>query len=114
MQANLLLDYPLPASLGSSASGLAFNAKVHYMGSRAADMSNTLHTGSYTTLDLGTRYAFHVAKFPWVARFGVSNATNERYWASVYTGSPGATSAAAESLYAGLPRIYHFTLSMEF
>lgn len=114
LQANLLLDYRLPASLGSFASGLAFNANVHYMGNRAADMSNTLHTGSYTTLDLGTRYAFHVAKFPWVARFGVSNATNERYWASVYTGSPGATSAAAESLYAGLPRIYHFTLSMEF
>lgn len=44
----------------------------------------------------------------------MSNATNERYWASVYTGSPGATSNAAESLYAGLPRVYHFTFSAEF
>lgn len=114
LQANLLLDYRLPSSLGAFASGWAFNANVHYMGNRAADMTNTLHTGSYTTLDLGTRYAFHVHHFPWVVRFGVSNATNERYWASVYTGSPGATSGSAESLYAGLPRIYHFTFSAEF
>ncbi|WP_395372277.1 TonB-dependent siderophore receptor [Komagataeibacter diospyri] len=114
LQANLLLDYRLPASLGSFASGWAFNASVHYMGNRAANITNTLHTGSYTTLDLGTRYAFHVSRFPWVARFGVSNATNERYWASVYTGAPSGTSGAASTLYAGLPRVYHFTLSLEF
>lgn len=114
LQANLLLDYRLPASLGSFASGWAFNASVHYMGNRAANVTNTLHTGSYTTLDLGTRYAFHVAKFPWVARFGVSNATNERYWASVFTGAPSGTSGASSTLYAGLPRVYHFTLSLEF
>ena len=114
LQANMLLDYRLPASLGSFASGWAFNANVHYMGNRAANLTNTLHTGSYTTLDLGTRYAFNVVRFPWVVRFGVSNATNERYWASVFAGSPGAVSSTPETLYAGLPRIYHFTLSMEF
>ena len=114
LQANVLLDYRLPASMGTFASGWAFNASVHYMGNRAANITNTLHTGSYTTLDLGTRYAFHVARFPWVARFGVSNATNERYWASVYTGAPSGTSGAASTLYAGLPRVYHFTLSLEF
>lgn len=114
LQANLLLDYRLPSSFGSFASGWAFNANVHYVGNRAANITNTLHTGSYTTLDLGTRYGFHVAKFPWVVRFGVSNATNERYWASVYTGAPSGTSGAASTLYAGLPRVYHFTLSMEF
>jgi iron complex outermembrane receptor protein len=114
LQANLLLDYRLPSSLGSFASGWAFNANVHYMGNRAANVTNTLHTGSYTTLDLGTRYAFHVARFPWVLRFGVSNATNERYWSSVYTGAPSGTSGAGSTLYAGLPRIYHFTFSAEF
>ncbi|MFT9087517.1 MAG: TonB-dependent receptor [Acetobacter okinawensis] len=114
LQANILLDYRLPSSLGSFASGWAFNANVHYMGNRAANITNTLHTGSYTTLDLGTRYGFHVARFPWVVRFGVSNATNERYWASVFTGAVAGTSGAASTLYAGLPRVYHFTLSMEF
>ncbi|MFT8417985.1 MAG: TonB-dependent receptor [Acetobacter sp.] len=114
LQANMLLDYRLPASFGNFASGWAFNANVHYMGNRAANITNTLHTGSYTTLDLGTRYGFHVARFPWVVRFGVSNATNERYWASVFTGAVAGTSGAASTLYAGLPRVYHFTLSMEF
>lgn len=114
LQANMLLDYRLPASLGSFAPGWAFNANIHYVGNRAADYANSLHTGSYTTLDMGTRYAFHVSKFPWVVRFGVSNATNERYWASVYPGSVGGTSGNQSTLYAGLPRVYHFTLSMEF
>ncbi|GBQ89634.1 TonB-dependent ferric iron siderophore receptor [Acetobacter nitrogenifigens DSM 23921 = NBRC 105050] len=114
LQASILLDYRLPASLGAFASGWAFNAGVHYMGNRAANVTNTLHTGSYTTLELGTRYAFNVYRFPWVVRFGVSNVTNERYWASVYTGAPSGTSGAASSLYAGLPRVYHFTLSAEF
>lgn len=85
------------------------------MGNRAANVTNTLHTGSYTTLDLGTRYAFRATKkLPMVLRFGVSNVTNERYWASVYTGAPSGTSGASSSLYAGLPRVYHFTLSAEF
>ncbi|OUJ07766.1 TonB-dependent siderophore receptor [Acetobacter malorum] len=115
LQANLLLDYRLPASLGSFASGWAFNANVHYMGNRAANVTNTLHTGSYTTLDLGTRYTFRATeRLPMVLRFGVSNATNERYWASVFTGAPSGTSGASSSLYAGLPRVYHFTLSAEF
>ncbi|GBQ62512.1 TonB-dependent ferric iron siderophore receptor [Ameyamaea chiangmaiensis NBRC 103196] len=114
LQASTLLDYRLPATLGAFASRWAFNAGVHYMGNRAANVTNTLHTGSYTTLELGTRYAFRVARFPWVVRFGVSNATNERYWASVYTGAPSGTSGAASSLYAGLPRVYHFTFSAEF
>ena len=115
IQANVLLDYRLPASLGPIASRAAFNANIHYVGSRAANIQNNIFTGSYTTLDLGARYAFRVVNFPWVARFGVSNATNEHYWASVYAG-PGANTngASASSLYAGLPRIYHFTLSMEF
>ncbi|MCX2560139.1 TonB-dependent siderophore receptor [Acetobacter farinalis] len=114
LQANLLLDYRLPAALGAFASGWAVNANVHYMGNRAANVTNTLHTGAYTTLDLGVRNTFRAAKLSWVVRFGVSNATNARYWASVYTGAPSGTSGAASSLYAGLPRVYHFTLSAEF
>ncbi|GAJ27912.1 TonB-dependent receptor [Acidomonas methanolica] len=114
LQASMLLDYRLPSTLGAFASGWAFNAGVHYTGNRAANVTNTLHTGSYTTLELGTRYAFHVVRSPWVARFGVSNVTNERYWASVYTGAPSGISGASSSLYAGLPRVYHFTLSAEF
>ena len=110
----MLLDCRLLAALWSFASGWAFNANLHYMGNRAANLTNTLHTGSYTTLALGTRYGFHVAGFAWMVRFGVSNATNERYWASVYMGTPSAASSSTSTLYAGLPRVYHFTLSMEF
>ncbi|MEE8664228.1 MAG: TonB-dependent receptor [Acetobacter sp.] len=114
IQANILLDYRLPASMGPIASRFAFNANVHYVGNRAANIANTLYTGDYTTLDLGTRYAFSTAQYPWMIRFGVSNVTNERYWASVYPSATGSGSGATSSLFAGLPRVYHFTVEADF
>ncbi|MFT9399922.1 TonB-dependent receptor [Acetobacter sp.] len=115
VQANVLLDYRLPASLGNVASRLAFNANVHYVGRRAANVQNTTFADSYVTLDLGTRFAFRAAHHPWMARFGVSNATNARYWASVYpTSLNGASASANNSAYAGLPRTFHFTLEADF
>lgn len=115
VQANLLLDYRLPRTLGDFASRLAFNANVHYTGRRAANVQNTTFAASYVTLDLGTRFAFRAAHHPWMAHFGVSNATNERYWASVYpTSLNGANANANNSAYAGLPRTFHFTIEADF
>jgi len=115
VQANVLLDYRLPASTGDIASRLAFNASVHYTGRRAANLTNSTYAASYVTLDLGTRFAFRAARHPWMARFGVSNVANERYWASVYpTSINGASATANNSAYAGLPRTFHFTLEADF
>ena len=52
-----------------------------------------------------------------MARFGVTNVANERYWASVYNGTAAGTAVTAagtSAAYAGLPRAYHFTLEADF
>ncbi|MCE2565183.1 TonB-dependent siderophore receptor [Komagataeibacter sp. FNDCF1] len=117
LQANVLLDYRIPFATGFALNGLAVNANVHYTGRRAADVYNTTYAGSYVTLDMGVRYPFRAARHPWMARFGVTNVANERYWSSVYNGtyaSSSATSTGTSAAYAGLPRAFHFTLEADF
>ncbi|GBQ28463.1 TonB-dependent receptor [Gluconacetobacter azotocaptans] len=117
IQSNILLDYRLPIPHGAFASGLAVNANVHYVGRRAATVTNSAFADSYVTLDLGTRYPFFVARHPWAARFGVSNVTNEQYWSSLYPATNNgslSTTQAGSSAYAGLPRTFHFTLEADF
>ncbi|GBQ89632.1 TonB-dependent ferric iron siderophore receptor [Gluconacetobacter johannae DSM 13595] len=117
IQSNILLDYRLPIPHGSFASGLAVNANVHYTGRRAATVTNSAFAGSYTTLDLGARYPFFVARHPWMVRFGVNNVTNEQYWASLYPATANGslnTPMIGSSAYAGLPRTFHFTLEADF
>ncbi|WP_227672661.1 TonB-dependent siderophore receptor [Komagataeibacter sp. FXV3] len=117
LQANVLLDYRIPFSQGFALNGLAVNANVHYTGRRAADVYNSTYAGSYVTLDMGARFPFRAAKHPWMARFGVTNVANERYWSSVYNGTAAGTAVTAagtSAAYAGLPRAYHFTLEADF
>ena len=117
LQANVLLDYRLPFAQGFALNGMAVNANVHYTGRRAADIQNSTYAGSYVTLDMGVRYPFRAAKHPWMARFGVTNVANERYWSSVYNGTAEGTNVTAggsSAAYAGMPRAYHFTLEADF
>ncbi|MCJ8353015.1 TonB-dependent receptor [Novacetimonas hansenii] len=117
LQANVLLDYRVPFAQGFALNGLAVNANVHYTGRRAADVYNSTFAGSYVTLDMGVRYPFRAGRHPWMARFGVTNVANERYWSSVYNGTAEGTSVTAagtSAAYAGMPRAYHFTLEADF
>lgn len=109
VQANILLDYH-----PGWARGGAVNASVHVVGRRAADNENRSFVASFTTLDLGTRYGFHVYRVPMVIRFGVSNVTNARYWASVYPSSVDGGTNATNSAVADLPRSYHATTEIDF
>ncbi|CAP55891.1 TonB-dependent receptor [Gluconacetobacter diazotrophicus] len=117
VQANILLDYRLPIPHGAFASGLAVNANVHYTGRRAATITNSAYADAYATLDLGIRYPFFAAHHPWAARFGVTNVANTQYWSSLYPASNNGSlnnDTGASSIYAGLPRMFHFTLEADF
>ncbi|GBQ90309.1 TonB-dependent ferric iron siderophore receptor [Asaia krungthepensis NRIC 0535] len=109
VQASMLLDYHPDWMRGG-----AVNASVHYVGRRAADNENRQFVGSFATLDLGARYGFHVYNTPMVIRFGVSNVTDARYWASVYPSSTDGGTGATNSAVAGLPRTYHATTEIDF
>lgn len=79
VQANLLAEYSLP-----SLPQWVYSANVHYTGKRAANDTNTAWAGSYTTLDLGTRYSTKINRVPTTLRLAVNNVTNEHYWASIF------------------------------
>ncbi|AFJ48676.1 TonB-dependent receptor [Shimwellia blattae] len=92
VQANMLMEYSLP-----SVPQWVYSANVHYTGKRAANDTNTSWAGSYTTLDLGTRYTTKINNVPTTLRIAVNNVTNEHYWASIFpsgtdgeNGSPSA------------------------
>ncbi len=113
VQTNFLVDYRLPLPRDHVLYGMAFNITLHYTDRRAANNYNTSFAKGYFTADLGTRYAFHIYKIPFAARFNVENITNKHYWLSIYpTSINGGT--ANNSAYAGLPRTYHFSLAVDF
>ncbi|RUT27534.1 TonB-dependent siderophore receptor [Asaia sp. W19] len=109
VQVSLLLDYHPNWMRGG-----AVNASVHHVGRRAADNENRQFAAAFTTLDLGARYGFHLYRVPMVLRFGVSNVTDARYWASVYPSSSDGGAGATNSAVAGLPRTYHATTEIDF
>ncbi|WP_442959646.1 TonB-dependent receptor [Providencia sp. PROV182] len=79
VQANMLVEYSLPTM-----PELVYSANVHYTGKRAANDTNTSWAGSYTTLDLGTRYSTKINQVPTTVRLSVNDVTDERYWASIF------------------------------
>ena len=109
VQASMLLDYHPQWMRGA-----AVNASFHVVGRRAADNENRSFAASFTTLDLGARYGFHVYRTPMVLRFGVTNVTNVQYWASVYPSSIDGGTNATNSAVAGLPRSFHATTEIDF
>ena len=91
-QANLLMEYSLPAM-----PQLVYSANIHYTGRRAANDTNTSWAASYTTLDLGARYSTKIDQLPATFRIAVNNVTNKHYWASIFAtdtdGNQGSSSA---------------------
>jgi iron complex outermembrane receptor protein len=110
VQANLLAEYQIPFLPNA-----VLEANLHYVGDRAANARNTAKAEGYTTLDLGSRYTFHVCDNPVVARLMVSNVADARYWDSVYTGGGWTgTSAASGTAYLGDPRTIKLSVTMNF
>lgn len=113
VQVNFLIDYQLPVAKDHVLYGMAFNINLHYTDRRAANNYNTTFAKGYFTTDMGVRYPFRVCNIPLAARFNVNNVTNKHYWMSVYPSSiNGGT--ANNSAYAGLPRTYQGSLTVDF
>ncbi len=110
--ANWLTEYDI-----AMVPGLSVNANVHYVGNRAANTTNTVWLGSYTTLDLGAKYTTkHFYGKELTVRLNVDNITDERYWASAFSGNySGATSSSeGGSAFLGNPLQARLTTSIAF
>ncbi len=108
VQSNLLVEYNLP-----SMPELVYSANLHYTGKRAANNTNSTWAGSYTTLDLGTRYSTRISNVPATLRLMVNNVTNERYWASIFPGDTDGSGSSA-SAFAGTAREVRASVTFDF
>ncbi|MCW1874273.1 TonB-dependent siderophore receptor [Erwinia sp. INIA-01] len=108
VQSNLLVEYNLP-----SMPELVYSANLHYTGKRAANNTNSTWAGSYTTLDLGTRYSTRIGNVPATLRLMVNNVTNERYWASIFPGDTDGSGSSA-SAFAGTAREVRASVTFDF
>ena len=106
-QANLLMEHKV-----SPVPGLVVDANLHYTGKRAADAANTHHARSYTTLDLGARYITRAFGRSAVLRLAILNATDERYWLSIFPGDING-SVGANSAFLGTPREIRLSASID-
>ncbi|HFZ8995717.1 TPA: TonB-dependent receptor [Citrobacter freundii] len=108
VQGNILFEYNLP-----SVPSVVYSANVHYTGKRAANDTNTSWADSYTTLDLGLRYNTRIKDVDSTWRVGVTNVTDEHYWASIFPGDINGA-GGSESAFPGPGREVRASVSFDF
>lgn len=83
---------------------LTLSASAMHSGSQWVDTQNTQKIPSWTRLDLGLRYSTKIASNKVTFRANVINATDKRYWSSVWNGSTSI----------GAPRSYRLSMQIDF
>ena len=77
--------------------GLSLTGGIYRTGAQWANDANNDRLPSYTTADLGLRYATEFAGRATTLRLNVNNVTNKRYWMnSYYAGSPRSVAFSAQ------------------
>jgi iron complex outermembrane receptor protein len=79
LTANIGLDYALAA-----VPGLELSSRVNYTGSQWLSADNSLKLDSWTTLDLGAKYASRLGAMPVVLRAYVTNVADKAYFESAW------------------------------
>ncbi len=102
-QANLNVEYDLPA-----VPGLTVDGRIVHTGSQYVNAANTVSLDAWTRLDLGARYSLDVSGRPVTLRARVENVTDENDWLSA-GGYPG-----ANYLVLGAPRTFIVSASVDF
>ncbi len=98
--ANLGMDYALPALPALTLSG-----RVNYTGAQWLLADNTLKLPSWTTLDLGLRYAMQLGATPVVLRAFVTNVADKEYFESAW---------GAARVNLGAPRAARLSAAFDF
>lgn len=89
--AKVYAEYALPVP------GLTLTGGLYHTGRQWADDANTDRLPSYTTADLGLRYALRAAGRPLTLRLYARNLANRSYWASSnYLGAPRSIAFSAQ------------------
>ena len=91
-----------------SAMGLNFNASYRLTGKMYLDDANSKETAGYELLDVKAGYGFYILKkVKMEVNFGIQNALNEKYAASILPNAVGFGSTPARYYYSGNPVNYY-------
>ncbi|MFM2481409.1 TonB-dependent receptor [Celerinatantimonas sp. YJH-8] len=108
-QANVLANYKFMALPGFSV-----NTNVHYVSKRAADATNEVWAGSYTTLDLGAKYVTNkIYGKKLTVRLNATNLFDRKYWAAFFPRNEYGSSAT-NTAFLGEPRQLRLSGTIEF
>lgn len=92
VMAKLYSEYEL-----SAVPGLSLTGGVYHVGRQWATATNTARLPSFTTIDVGLRYATRVSGKPVSFRLNANNVADRDYWLnSYYLGSPRSVAFSAE------------------
>lgn len=93
--AKLYTEYELPF-----VPGLSLTGGIYHVGKQWATATNTSRLPSFTTVDLGLRYAIKVSGKPVSLRLTVNNVANRDYWLnSYYLGNPRSVAFSAQMAF---------------
>ena len=93
--AKLYTEYELPF-----VPGLSLTGGIYHVGKQWATATNTSRLPSFTTVDLGLRYATKVSGKPVSLRLTVNNVANRDYWLnSYYLGNPRSVAFSAHMAF---------------
>ncbi|MFZ6648305.1 TonB-dependent siderophore receptor [Undibacterium sp. TJN25] len=87
--------------------GLKLNAEVLYSGDKAFSPDNSVTVPGYSVMNLGARYATHIAGTATTLRFNVDNVFDKFYWRDV-------TQSLGGYLFPGAPRLYKVSAQFDF
>ncbi|ATQ76481.1 TonB-dependent siderophore receptor [Massilia violaceinigra] len=100
LTANIGVDYAIAA-----VPGLELSSRVNYTGSQWLSQDNALKLDSWTTLDLGARYATRFGAMPVVLRAYVTNVADKEYFESAW---------GAGRVNVGAPRAVRLSAAFDF
>jgi iron complex outermembrane receptor protein len=100
-----------------SKTGFTFNSSYLNVGQMYLNDANTLSSEAYSLLDVNLKYEMDVLKnFKIILNFGIQNALDEKYAASVLPNAVAFGNAQPRYFYPGNPRNYYggFQLKYDF
>lgn len=108
--ASLFAAYDLPFLSGTDIHG-----GMHYVGRRSTDNANNGWVGSYTTVDIGSRYKTQLFNTATTFRLDITNLTNRHYWSNIVPGGlNGYSGAGYASAQLGEPRMVQVSMQLNF
>jgi iron complex outermembrane receptor protein len=108
-RSNFLFEYRVP-----TIAGFVVSFDWQYAGRRSGNDTNTTWAPSYSTFDLGARYATRLMGKSTTWRLALNNLADERYWSTIAPSNITGTNTGNMVAHIGAPRTVAASVSIDF